>query len=199
MSNVSPDQFKLFDTDAMHTPLHERTGQLPMFMTAREIKRKYQPLDADREDISFDHEGDDAEKIMNAYPSLRLRRGGVAFDDEASYRRRGQPGHEYVQEIREENDDEMWDRKATEASDDGLTQSLREHGVRSPVSLSLERGRSGLPQVAGGHHRIAAMDEEAPDELLPVVHHRQFHDAKAEMDHFGGYNNTRAYLRHYEP
>ena len=72
-----------------------------------------------------------------------------------------------------ETADELWQRKADESWDTGLANDLMEHGVQKPVHLVTSTSR-----VAGGHHRIAFMGEESPNELMPVVHHADFYDAK---------------------
>lgn len=90
--------------------------------------------------------------------------------------------------VRIDTDDDVWERKARFA-ERRLGASLDEHGVRSPVSLSLpSNGERG--EVLGGHHRIAYMAKHHPDSLVPVVFHTDFDEAQGEMDaYFGGYNN----------
>lgn len=63
-----------------------------------------------------------------------------------------------------ETNDELWERKANEAWDEGLAQGIIEHGVKKPVSLGQAVGSEGKPQIVGGHHRLAVMREESPDE-----------------------------------
>ena len=94
--------------------------------------------------------------------------------------------HEY----RPETDDEMWSRKGVEATNDrvivghpSLTAALVADGVKAPIPLGREIGRSGKPQVAGGQHRIAAMMDNKPDELMPVVHHTSIGQAKRYGQH----------------
>lgn len=39
-------------------------------------------------------------------------------------------------------------------------------------------GSAGKPEIAGAHHRLAALGEIAPDRLLPVIHHNRMVDAR---------------------
>ena len=111
--------------------------QLPMFMSAREIRSQYQALDGDR-DLVY-----------------------------------GADGEEH-----DENDDQLFERKYDEAhdtedADSGhtLADSVRWDGVRNPISLQTGGfGVYGKPQVLGGHHRLAVMEEHRPDDLMPVAH-----------------------------
>ena len=93
---------------------------------------------------------------------------------------------------RQEYDEEVWERKAVEATmprgvyrrvmgierkgtntefsadrareeETSLTDSIRTSGVQMPV-------RVGPTQVTGGHHRIAAAHSINPDMLIPVLH-----------------------------
>lgn len=73
---------------------------------------------------------------------------------------------------REETDDELWERKRDEAWDSGVAQSIIDEGVKEPVNLNMAWGT-----VGNGHHRVAVMHEEAPHELIPVLHHKHFSDA----------------------
>ena len=62
-----------------------------------------------------------------------------------------------------ETDEELWSRKADEASWSGLMDDIRERGVHIPVSLDFANKR-----VRGGHHRIAAMNHINPHQFIPV-------------------------------
>lgn len=61
---------------------------------------------------------------------------------------------EVVDEPRLEDDHELWDRKADEAEQYGLTDSVALYGVQRPVRLSEDTAT-----VKNGHHRIAAAAE----------------------------------------
>jgi len=165
--------------------------QLKMFMSAHEIMQHYQPLDADREGWRGTN---------RTYVTSGQRESGDVtargtWPNDRTMRTHGSTGARkmYLHE-RVETADELWDRKREEAGDEGLYDSIMEHGVRNPISLGQERGFEGKPQVVGGHHRLAVMATEAPHELMPVLHYtsfgqalRQSQDAKAGR---GGFKYT---------
>jgi len=150
-------------------------GQLPMFMSARDIQHQYQPLDADRLGGYEDE---------HANPHTTWSSSGGNNPTQRNWRgetRRSQGGskmHDRYPAL--ESDQELWNRKAEEAGDYGLHEDIMEHGVQKPVSLGQQFGNSGKPQVVGGHHRIAVMGEESPDELMPVLHFKSFGDARMQ-------------------
>lgn len=127
--------------------------QLPMFLTAREIKHNYQPHYGDR------------------------------MEDPYNY------------ETGKETDSILWERKAMEAHENGLTRHLRDHKWQFDQAIPLSMhgpafGRAFMPfvpldsetggpmdtrpEILDGHHRIAAADDTdyggSPDALIPVVH-----------------------------
>lgn len=65
--------------------------------------------------------------------------------------------------LEDETTDELWDRKALEAEDNGLMDSIQEHGVQIPVSL-----HPWNQHITGGHHRIAAQYKLNPHQFIPV-------------------------------
>jgi hypothetical protein len=83
-----------------------------------------------------------------------------------------------------ESNDELYDRKLEEAWDGGLRHDLAADNfkVRKPLSLAhSESNRSGTavyPQIVGGHHRIAVLRDEAPDQLQPVLHWNNIKEAQ---------------------
>lgn len=66
---------------------------------------------------------------------------------------------------------------------DRLHEAMQPGGVGYTSAIHLgtggPHGTSEKPQVYGAHHRIAAMSDIAPDRLLPVLHHRQFSEARS--------------------
>lgn len=59
-----------------------------------------------------------------------------------------------------------------------LYESVRDQGVQMPVHLSTQFGDMGKPEIVGGHHRIAAALSARPDDYIPVLHHRDIHEAQ---------------------
>ena len=109
-----------------------------------------------------------------------------------------------------EDDHAVWERKAQEAYDVGLTHRIEDEGVHRPVHL-IPAGLHGLESVgsyessgslADGHHRVAAANDVRPDSLLPVMPARGFGDPNARasrangidysefMDDTSGYGST---------
>lgn len=140
--------------------LSQQFHQLPMFMSAREIRTDYQALDGDRDDR-------------------------VAHDWDAS-----------PEVHRPETDDELFGRKADEAWGDydhspnthlSLGEHILRHGVENPVSLmdpaapKWDMGSQGKPQILGGHHRVAVMEQEKPTALMPVEHFTSVKEAKRSL------------------
>ena len=133
--------------------------QLPMFMSAREIRGGWQPLVGDVQSVQ-DHIG-----------------------------------------WRREKPDEVWDRKYQESEnprlvhdeptgvwsreDRPLRDEILERGVEKPVHLQVPDGDDTKPQVLGGHHRIAVMNEHKPDELMPVLFHDGIFSAQSKTSGYG--------------
>jgi hypothetical protein len=70
-----------------------------------------------------------------------------------------------------EDPESLWERKLKQSKAPptsprykrSLYDTIKREGVKEPVHL-------GPTQVTGGHHRIAAANDIAPDTLIPVVH-----------------------------
>jgi hypothetical protein len=127
------------------------TEQMKMFMSAREIRSSHKPLQGDFEEVDDWMDGMSAD------------------EDDAT---------------RMETEDELWNRKTEEAEDSGLYEDIEERGVQKPVHLSAYTADDrhyqggGHERILGGHHRIAVMGETRPDDLMPVLHHRNLFDAQ---------------------
>lgn len=101
------------------------------------------------------------------------------------------PGDMYALKVPLDEPAALWEAKAaaarvpSKAYGGSLTEHIIEHGVATPVHLAEKvvetrpRGEkfpyagdevSNTATVAGGHHRIAAMNQLAPDEPLVVRH-----------------------------
>lgn len=173
--------------------------QLRMFMSAREITHEYAPNEADRQwhGTNFGVR----EAIGGAYRreettgfGRQTRRGqrtdsGINFvHPEGGYSR----GPRRVK-AEAETDEQMYDRKRAEThqkrakvtgvgrtrSIPTLHEDIAAHGVQQPIALGQHESPSGRPSIAGGHHRLAAMQHLNPDQLLPVVHVKDVIEANA--------------------
>jgi len=68
---------------------------------------------------------------------------------------------------------EFWDSKLDEANQSGLTQSIKEEGVKTPVILNLD-GKT----IDNGHHRVAATTASPDDDkYIPVIHAEDQNDS----------------------
>jgi hypothetical protein len=128
-----------------NTRAGQQFRQLPMFMTAREIRSDYQALDGDRRESKI--------------------RYGKERDDEVFSRKYNEASEE----------PRTWDRYKSRWLSGGpsLTEQIQSEGVRNPVSLQVDlnkTGSRGKPEILGGHHRVAVMEAHKPDTLMPVEH-----------------------------
>lgn len=139
----------------------EVPGQLPMFMTPREIKAQYSTHVGDRK-----------------YSSGPNRFGRY--------------------ETHWHSEEATWAKKQDENKSTGLTESVKLSGVQFPVGLGVttdteavsEHNRrswaenqinapmTGKPMITGGHHRIEAAFQTAPDTPIPVIHHEDILEAQ---------------------
>ena len=127
-------------------------GQLPMFMTGREIQQHFRPLEGDREEI-YNREKNDTRKETDT--ELWTRKLDESRNNSFNPR----------------------ENKFGFTSARSLSESIKEHGVQNPVSLQLFT-KPGTSQVLGGHHRIAVMAAEHPNKLMPVEFYESWGHAK---------------------
>jgi hypothetical protein len=162
--------------------------QLPMFMTAREIRAGWQVLDGDRE----------GQHGSMDWPSWSFKASGWTRTHSGMDVHAHHPKSEFGE--RRENDDEVFDRKREEADNYGmgseddeptLYEDIVRNGVQKPVTLQdptvRTRGSLGKPEILGGHHRIAVMDLEKPNTYMPVLFDTSLRSAKSGQ---GGYRYT---------
>jgi hypothetical protein len=79
-----------------------------------------------------------------------------------------------------ESDEELWNRKYEEGEERGLHEGIEEEGgIKRPVSLGSKKGSMGKKEIVGGHHRLAYMREQRPEDLMPVLHFQDIYEARA--------------------
>lgn len=166
-------------------PQHDpKSGQLPLMMTAREIRHHYRALDGDREDV-YDGENNYRDETDD---ELYERKLYEADDAPSEY------GHHQTSPQSTNHRgayDELYDDLPEKKS---VYERLRDSNfnVRNPISLQFkDRARPGWdslqekedprPEVLGGHHRIAVMSEYAPDKLMPVNHEPDIWSARTSL------------------
>ena len=182
-------------------PQHDpKSGQLPLMMTAREIRHHYRALDGDREDV-YDGENNYRDETDDELYERKLYEAG---DAPSEY------GHHQTspQSTNHRGADDDWGLYSTcsgsRTPSDSLYDDLPEEksvyerlrdsnfNVRNPISLQFkDRARPGWdslqekedprPEVLGGHHRIAVMSEYAPDKLMPVNHEPDIWSARTSL------------------
>ena len=187
----------------MSMPLHpaQFAEQLPMFMTAGEIRAKHRLWNADRQIV-----GEGGKSEREAWDEHFAEKGyrpvaGFQGGNPEVLKRMG-PRHP-------ENDTEMMDRKYREAQVSApgvpsMAEHIREHGAidqviplkpttygfagDGPTGVDSEKvsdhlGNQFTPwvhgEMLGGHHRVAVHEREAPNTLLPVMFHTSMHDARS--------------------
>ena len=109
-------------------------------------------------------------------------------------------------------DEETMEKKRRQNAESGLTEDVRLNGVQFPVGLGtdidtdavrrtglVDRQRNttptttGKPMLTGGHHRLVAALDTRPDDLIPVLHHKDILEHQGYTPHEGHYEN--AYVR----
>lgn len=141
-------------------------GQLPMWLTAREIRSNYQGFDNDRKS---------SEQGL-------FRDGDVALFERKLTESELQSvdGEELPLKI------VVGEDGISDAVGDGwsLADDVRVNGVKYPVSLQIDfrrKGRLGKPEILGGHHRIAVMEEYRPDDLIEVRFYDDMYEAQGDL------------------
>lgn len=130
--------------------LSSQFEELQMFMTPKEIKSKYQPLDADRLDHDGSYEEGSAQMRTNTLDTAQSAMGGRyntpggrarAWSDEG-------PSRSRVVTDKIESDEQLWDRKLEEAQWERPLENPRafERTGRSRTT----GGRSNYPDETGG-------------------------------------------------
>ena len=131
--------------------------QLPMFMSAHEIRQQYQGLDSDR------HDGTGEDFLET---------------DEELFARKSDESQEYPHDGSERYSD------GGDPSMPSLYEHVSKHGVENPISLQADHSRTGLlgkPEVFGGHHRLAVMSRIRPHALMPVEHFENYVEAQRSL------------------
>jgi hypothetical protein len=132
--------------------------QLPMFMSAREIRNQYQAIDGDRSDTH----------PLRPHPRPENFDKWIENDDQLFNRKY----------------EESWAPNRKVSSGRTLGDDILKHGVENPVSLQVDLEKTGSakkPEILGGHHRLAVMGVHKPDELMPVEHFKDSYEAGTSL------------------
>ena len=140
---------------------HLAAGQLPMFMTGKEIQQHIHPWPGDRREVATE------EKDPEEWGGRKLR-----FENNSEVWNR-----KYDEALTHKDDD------GAQHSDEfnNLAEDIAHRGFKAPrIPINFDS-----KEVLGGHHRIAVGAEEHPDYLFPVEHHEDIHDARWHLkDHY---------------
>lgn len=140
---------------------HLAKGQLPMFMTGKEIQTHFKPFENDREGRATNEPDPEEWGGKKIRPETNSELWERKYDESVTNQDMGGPEH---------------DKKYQ-----NLAQDISHEGFQSPrIPVNLNTG-----EVLGGHHRVAVGAEEHPNYLFPVVHHEDIHDARWSLkDHY---------------
>ena len=117
------------------------SGQLPMFMTAEEIKDNYVLGDVGLNELG-------SHDKLKSYDRRTV--GTPKTPDEALA------------------EDDLLKQKGDDSVTAGIDASVKDHGIDTP--LKILSNRSSGPMLYDGHHRLASMLRHRPTELIPLEH-----------------------------
>ena len=144
---------------------HLAKGQLPMFMTGKEIQTHLKPFENDRQTVSTNEPDPEEWGGKKRRPETNSELWDRKYD-EATTNQDNNAGLEAAEHNPEFN---------------SLSHDIVHTGFTSPrIPVNLNTG-----EILGGHHRVAVGAEEHPNYLFPVVHHEDIHDARhALKEHY---------------
>jgi hypothetical protein len=136
---------------------HLAAGQLPMFMTGKEIQTHLHPFHGDREGVATDKPDPEEWGGKELRPETNKEVWERKYDESVTNADMGGAEH--------------GDKYSN------LAQDIAHEGFKSPrIPVNLDR-----QEVLGGHHRVAVGAEEHPNHLFPVVHYDNIHEARHQL------------------
>ena len=132
-------------------------GQLPMFMTGKEIQQHLKPFDNDRQRVSIDEPDPEEWGGKKRRPETDKEMWSRKYDESVTHWRDDGADH-----------DEKYNNLAHDIAHQGFKNPI------VPVNFANN-------EVLGSHHRVAVGAEEHPNHLFPVVHYDDIHDARANL------------------
>lgn len=178
--------------------IHGTKGeQLRMFMTAGEIKERYQTLPGDRQEV---YDLDEDMEVEETNEQTWKRKLAESRMNPRRYFANVHEGEDSVSWLSDSAHDRM--REETRGRKVSLYTHTKRHGIEHPVHLSAGNYQAPFgesmdsPAVLGGHHRLAAAAHLNSEQLVPVLHHPPtkskfiegtFHSAKETSGPWGGY------------
>ena len=140
---------------------HLAMGQLPMFMTGKEIQIHLKPFDNDRQRVSTNEPDPEEWGGKKRRPETDKEMWSRKYDESITH---------------SEDDGAEHDPKYS-----NLAEDIAHRGFKAPrIPINFD-----TKEVLGGHHRVAVGAEEHPNHLFPVVHYDNIHEARHQLkDHY---------------
>ena len=136
---------------------HLAAGQLPMFMTGKEIQEHIMPFPGDRQRVSTEEKDPEEWRGRKRRPETNKELWDRKYDEALTHQ----------------------DDDGAEHSDkyDNLAHDIAHRGFKSPtIPINFDS-----KEVLGGHHRVAVGAEEHPNHLFPVVHYENIREARKHL------------------
>ena len=140
---------------------HLAAGQIPMFMTGKEIQTHLDPWHGDREGRATNEPDPEEWGGKKIRPETNSELWERKYDESVTTADMGGPEH---------------DKKYS-----NLAQDIAHEGFKAPrIPVNFD-----AKEVLGGHHRVAIGAEEHPNHLFPVIHYDDTHEARHQLkDHY---------------
>lgn len=136
---------------------HLAAGQLPMFMTGKEIQTHFKPFENDRQGVATDKPDPEEWGGKELRPETNKEVWERKYDESVTNADMGGAEH--------------GDKYSN------LAQDIAHEGFQAPrIPVNLSTG-----EVLGGHHRVAVGAEEHHNYLFPVVHYDNIHEARHQL------------------
>ena len=133
---------------------HLAAGQIPMFMTGKEIQTHINPWPGDLQG-----------------PATMFRPARIRETNSELWKRK------YEESITHYQNEDGLNGAEHNLKYDNLAQDIAHEGFKAPrIPINFE-----TKEVLGGHHRVAVGAEEHPNYLFPVVHYDSIHDARHHL------------------
>jgi hypothetical protein len=140
---------------------HIAAGQIPMFMTGKEIQAHLKPFDNDRQRVSTNEPDPEEWGGKKRRPETDKEMWSRKYNESITHH---------------EDDGAIHDDKYS-----NLAEDIAHEGFKAPrIPVNFES-----KEVLGGHHRVAVGAEEHPNHLFPIVHYDNIHEARHQLkDHY---------------
>jgi hypothetical protein len=144
---------------------HLAAGQIPMFMTGKEIQTHLDPWHGDREGRATNEPDPEEWGGKKIRPETNSELWERKYDESTT-------PHENEDGVTGAEHNPKYDNLAHDIANEGFK------APRIPVNFDAK-------EVLGGHHRVAVGAKEHPNHLFPVIHYDNIHEARHQLkDHY---------------